>query len=724
MKKLLSLLLLIAIMVPMIAIPASAADGEVAEPEYVTGELNFDTTTAGWGTVSKVFCHIWAYGGDSFAPWQSKKEACTDTDKDGIWTYDIGGKGFKIEVGQLYAVIFSSGDNQTYDLLFDSTVLGDTGYCDGTFYENPEDSTKVAQAAFWKDQDAAVFGPEKKITSIGNVVGTCVPNVTTAQGIFETFLADAEKLENVRTFSLKEDQAILDDIANGFGLTKEDVATAIANTGAEVAWTAENSTIENADVPATEAPTEAPATEAPTEAPATEAPTEAPATEAPTEAPATEAPTEAFDPADHTWTAVGAIAPGHVDGGIFGDAWNPANTANDLTLDETTGIWSVTYTDVAATLETEDYDDTSYQYKVAADHAWDISFNDKGNALGDGTNAEFDVAVDGSTVTIFFDGTKCWAEVEAPEVPVTEAPTEAPVTEAPTQAPATWNPEVPEYVTGVLNFDTTTAGWGTVSKVFCHIWVYNGDAFAPWQSKKEACTDADGDGIWTYDIGGKGFQLQVGVLYAVIFSSGDNQTYDLLFDSTVLGDTAYCDGTFYENPEDSTKTAQAAFWKGQNAAVFGPEKKITSIGNVVGTCIPNITTAQEIFEKFLADTEKLDNVRTFSLKEDQAILDDIAKDLGLTKEDVEAAIANTGAEVAWTAENSTLDAKPEFLLGDVSGDGVVDIIDATLIQMHAAKLETLTDDQLKAADTTKDGAVDVVDASTIQLFVAKLITEF
>ncbi len=311
-------------------------------------------------------------------------------------------------------------------------------------------------------------------------------------------------------------------------------------------------------------------------------------------------------------------------------------------------------------------------------------------------------------------------ETEPPEIPTeTEAPkpteTEAP---KPTEAPG------PETVTGELHFDTTTAGWGTVSKVFCHIWAYDGDAFAKWQSKKEACTDADGDGIWTYDIGGKGFELEVGKLYAVIFSSGDNQTYDLLFDSTVLGDTAYCDGTIYENPEDSSKKAQAAFWRGQDADEFGPEKKITSIGNVVGTCIPNITTAQEIFETFLADTEKLENVRTFSLKEDQAILDDIAKGLGLTKEDVEEAIANTGADVAWTVENSTIGAEPEFDLGDVNGDGTIDVMDATAIQVHTAKLDTLTDAELKRADTTKDGSVDIMDATRIQQFIAKLITEF
>ena len=319
-------------------------------------------------------------------------------------------------------------------------------------------------------------------------------------------------------------------------------------------------------------------------------------------------------------------------------------------------------------------------------------------------------------------------EPPATEPPVTEPPvTEPPVTEPPeTQAPVTEAPDAPEFVTGELHFDTTTAGWGTVSKVFCHIWAYDGDAFAKWQSKKEACTDTDKDGIWTYDIGGKGFELEVGKLYAVIFSSGDNQTYDLLFDSTVLGDTAYCDGTFYENPEDSTKTAQAAFWRGQDASVFGPELKITSIGNVVGTCVPNITTAQDMFEKFLADTEKLDNVREFSLKSDQAILDDIAKDLGLTKEDVEDAIANTGADVAWTAEDSTIgdDPIPVVDLGDVNGDGTIDIMDATAIQMHVAKIDQLSIAQLSAADTTKDGLVDVMDATLIQQFIAKLITQF
>ena len=281
--------------------------------------------------------------------------------------------------------------------------------------------------------------------------------------------------------------------------------------------------------------------------------------------------------------------------------------------------------------------------------------------------------------------------------------------------------------TNVLNFDTSTSGWNNYKKIFCHVWVYGGESFYSWQSKAEACTDKDGDGIWTYDLDAKGVALEANTLYAVIFSNENGmQTYNLLFDTNVLGDTAYCDGTTYENPEDSSKTAQAAFWRGQDASIFGPEKKITSIGNVVGTCVPNITTAKDMFEKFLADTEKLDNVREFSLKSDQDILDDIAKDLGLTKEDVEDAIANTGADVAWTAEDSTIgdDPIPVVDLGDVNGDGTIDIMDATAIQMHVAKIDQLSIAQLSAADTTKDGLVDVMDATLIQQFIAKLITQF
>ena len=116
---------------------------------------------------------------------------------------------------------------------------------------------------------------------------------------------------------------------------------------------------------------------------------------------------------EHTYAVVGAIAPGHVDAGILGTAWDIANTANDMVYDAATGLYSITYTNVPATGETVDYDDTWYEYKVVQDHTWDVSYNENG-ANEDGMNARFDVERDGSTVVIYFDGTKVWAEVTPP----------------------------------------------------------------------------------------------------------------------------------------------------------------------------------------------------------------------------------------------------------------------------------------------------------------------
>lgn len=59
------------------------------------------------------------------------------------------------------------------------------------------------------------------------------------------------------------------------------------------------------------------------------------------------------------------------------------------------------------------------------------------------------------------------------------------------------------------------------------------------------------------------------------------------------------------------------------------------------------------------------------------------------------------------------------LMYDVNGDGVLNIVDCTLIQKYAVSLEELTDEQLKKADCNKDGTVNVIDATTLQ----KMIVE-
>ena len=62
----------------------------------------------------------------------------------------------------------------------------------------------------------------------------------------------------------------------------------------------------------------------------------------------------------------------------------------------------------------------------------------------------------------------------------------------------------------------------------------------------------------------------------------------------------------------------------------------------------------------------------------------------------------------------------EEIMGDVNGDGVVNIFDATEIQLYAAELKSFTEQQKKLADVYADGEVNIFDATQIQLIIAEL----
>lgn len=64
--------------------------------------------------------------------------------------------------------------------------------------------------------------------------------------------------------------------------------------------------------------------------------------------------------------------------------------------------------------------------------------------------------------------------------------------------------------------------------------------------------------------------------------------------------------------------------------------------------------------------------------------------------------------------------EPEIILGDVDGDGVVDVTDATLIQRYDVKMAKLDDWQLKAADVDGDGEVTILDVTWIQRYIAEM----
>ncbi len=66
----------------------------------------------------------------------------------------------------------------------------------------------------------------------------------------------------------------------------------------------------------------------------------------------------------------------------------------------------------------------------------------------------------------------------------------------------------------------------------------------------------------------------------------------------------------------------------------------------------------------------------------------------------------------------------ELFLGDADLSGIVNVKDATLIQKHAAGLDTLTGDALTCADVDASEEINVRDATAIQKFAAGLETNY
>ena len=541
-KKFLSLLLAVMLVVSVLSVgfvSASAAttDGFTPDPN----KLYFDTDGTGWemGTKNKVAFHI--FGGDLEKPlaWGASKSIGAATDGEtGVFEIDPqnGNQGYTLTPGVQYKIIFvrTEGKNwadQTYDLLFTTDCLGKVAYCTGAEYENPVDSSKKTLAAFWREMDPAVVGPVKQISSIGNVVGTCLEDGKTDESLLNDFLTVVDsttgktKYENAMQFTVdsgnKTEQEMIDDIGAGLNLAKQDIQAAIADAGIESAWDYQASSLH-----------------------------------------------------EHT----------------------PGEPVHE--------------NEVPAT------------YKAGGSYESVVYCSDP------------DCGKELSRETVNTD-------------PVELDPTK-------------------------LYFDTDGTGWtmGSKNKVAFHIFGGDLEKTLAWGASKEIGTAAAGlDGVFEFDPTKNGQTFNPGVQYKVIFvrTEGKNwtdQTYDLLFTVDCFGHAAFCDGTEYENPVDSSKKTLAAFWYGMDATVVGPVKQISSIGNVVGTCLAEGTTDESLFNDFLTvvddttGTTKYQNAYHFVVeagqKTEQQMIDDIGTGLSLTKQQVYDAFAASGVDSTWDPDQSSL----------------------------------------------------------------------
>lgn len=93
---------------------------------------------------------------------------------------------------------------------------------------------------------------------------------------------------------------------------------------------------------------------------------------------------DSWTPVEKTYTLAG-------DEAFCGAFWDCAATANDLKLDEKTGLWTITFTNVLA---------GDYGFKICENYAWDVAYGDTNNPTDN--NFAIKVVNHASTVIITF----------------------------------------------------------------------------------------------------------------------------------------------------------------------------------------------------------------------------------------------------------------------------------------------------------------------------------
>lgn len=162
-----------------------------------SGKIYFDAKKSGWNLDynNKFYCHIWAADGSKtssgtdWPAWQTRKERCNFDTETGIATYDLSktGHNFKYTDGKIYTVIFSSNTGrQTYNAVMSGYCIGDTLYCTDEHIESPEDSEMKCNVAVWENNPDC--GPERCITSTGNIIGTAYHDNESDESLLAEFL--------------------------------------------------------------------------------------------------------------------------------------------------------------------------------------------------------------------------------------------------------------------------------------------------------------------------------------------------------------------------------------------------------------------------------------------------------------------------------------------------------------------------------------------------------
>ena len=209
-------------------------------------------------------------------------------------------------------------------------------------------------------------------------------------------------------------------------------------------------------------------------------------------------------------------------------------------------------------------------------------------------------------------------------------------------------------VGGKIYFEVNPDLWKNFKIITMYLYEHNGDALITWGSKKGNMI-YEGNNIWSFDFGAKGIGLYPSKQYGIIFTADWGvQTCDIIFDTSIMGDTAYCTGDLVENSVDSNKRSYDVRWKNADPEKYAPPVCITAIGNIIGNAYWAGTTPYDMLVNFIKSdgADGLNNALKYNGKTAQQTLDDISDRWGLSSDDVEKAIRESGKTVDWDNSNS------------------------------------------------------------------------
>lgn len=303
--------------------------------------------------------------------------------------------------------------------------------------------------------------------------------------------------------------------------------------------------------------------------------------------------------------------------------------------------------------------------------------------------------------------------------------------------------------------------WKNFKTITMYLYEHNGDELITWGSKKGNMTD-EGNGLWSYDFNAKGITLEDGKQYGIIFTSDwGNQTCDIIFDKSCMGDIAYCTKKRVENNVDSNKSSYVVRWYNADPEKYAPPVCITSIGNVIGDAFWADETPESLFRNFIKNDSwgGLQRAIMYNGKTVKDTALDTGKALGLSEEQVYAIAKEEGIDLD-DSEYPTYEPYPFNENAALAVEYIIDFMDDPFmvsplkVREELDELEVTFDEvretlyyyglnyetykraeeilnnadrdymDIIKGDVNRDGVVDILDATWIQKLSVDKITSF